>query len=172
MPWKMASMEDFQGETHCWSKNPTTACIGLIFVKNILRILKTFVKIIYGLMRQKVKLSGRFDSVTSGIKLIQNVIKRTAYQQPNSVMVWGWFAVSGWFGETMNFPLYQKILKETVWPSPWALKLKQTQVMQDENVLKNSSKSMFECLKKLNNKWRFRSGFVKSSQLLLKLAVT
>lgn len=63
------------------------ANIGLIFAKNNLMILKTFVKIIYGLMRQKVKLSGRFDSVTSGIKLTQNFIKRTLYQPSNTALV-------------------------------------------------------------------------------------
>lgn len=74
-----------------------------------------------------------------------------------SVMACGSFVASGsgWLAVTdgtMNFALYQKIIKETVWASVYALKLKQTQVIQQDNSLKHSNKSTSEWLKKDKNK--------------------
>ncbi|KAK3518334.1 hypothetical protein QTP86_018638 [Hemibagrus guttatus] len=72
----------------------------------------------------------------------------TAFQKKNiiptvkygggSVMVWGCFAASGSgrlavINGTMNSAVYQKILKENVWPSVCDLKLKQTWVLQQDN---------------------------------------
>ncbi|KAK3555210.1 hypothetical protein QTP86_010469 [Hemibagrus guttatus] len=72
----------------------------------------------------------------------------TAFQKKNiiptvkyggaSVMVWGCFAASGpgrlaVINGTMNSAVYQKILKENVWPSVCDLKLKQTWVLQQDN---------------------------------------
>ncbi len=66
-------------------------------------------------------------------------------------MVWGCFAASGpgrlaINDGTMNSALYQKILKENVWPS--VCDLKRTWVMQQDNDLKHTSKSTSERLKK------------------------
>ncbi len=68
-------------------------------------------------------------------------------------MVWGCFAASGpgqlaIIDGTMNSVLYQKILKENVWPSVCDLKLKRTWVMQQDNDPKHTSKSTSEWLKK------------------------
>ncbi|KAK3568483.1 hypothetical protein QTP86_008234 [Hemibagrus guttatus] len=87
----------------------------------------------------------------------------TAFQKKNiiptvkygggSVMVWGCFAASGpgrlaVINGTMNSAVYQKILKENVWPSVCDLKLKQTWVLQQDNDPKHTSKSTSEWLKK------------------------
>ncbi len=65
------------------------------------------------------------------------------------VMVWGCFAASGpgrlaIIDGIMNSALYQKILKENVWPSVCDLKLKRTWVMQQDNDPKHTSKSTSE----------------------------
>ena len=48
----------------------------------------------------------------------------------------------------MNSALYQKILKENVWPSVCDLKLKRTLIMQQDNDPKHSRESTSEWLKK------------------------
>ncbi len=68
-------------------------------------------------------------------------------------MVWGCFAASGpgWLAivdGTTNSALYQKILKENVWPSVCDLKLKHSWVMQQDNDPKHTSKSTSEWHKK------------------------
>ncbi len=73
-----------------------------------------------------------------------------------SVMVWGCFAASGpgrlaITDGTMNFALYQKILKENIRHSV-KLKLKHTWVMQQGNDPKLTSKSTSEWLKKNKSK--------------------
>ncbi len=74
-----------------------------------------------------------------------------------TVMVWGCFAASGpgrlndgtkIIDGTMNSELYQKILKENVWPSVCDLKLKHTWVMQQDNDPKHTSESTSEWFKK------------------------
>ncbi len=87
----------------------------------------------------------------------------TAFQKKNiiptvkygggSVMVWGCFAASGpgrlaVINGTMNSAVYQKILKDNVWPSVRDLKLKRTWVLQQDNDPKHTSKSTSEWLKK------------------------
>ncbi len=49
---------------------------------------------------------------------------------------------------TMNSALYQKILKENIWPSACDLKFKCTWVMQQDNDPKITSKSISEWLNK------------------------
>ena len=71
-------------------------------------------------------------------------------------MVWGYFAASGpgrlaIIDGTMNSALYQKILKDNVWPSVGDLKLKRTWVMQQDNDPKHTSMSISEWLKKKEN---------------------
>ncbi len=68
-------------------------------------------------------------------------------------MVWGCFAASGpgWIAiidGTMNFALYQKILKENVRLSVCDLKLKHTLVMQQDNDPRHTSQSTSEWLNK------------------------
>ena len=70
-----------------------------------------------------------------------------------SVMVWGCFAASGpgrlaIIDGTMNSALYQKILKENIWPSVCDLKLKCSWVMQQANDPKHTIKSTSEWLKR------------------------
>ncbi|KAK3510959.1 hypothetical protein QTP70_027804 [Hemibagrus guttatus] len=70
-----------------------------------------------------------------------------------SVMVWCCFAASGpgrlaVINGTMNSAVYQKILKEIVWPSVCDLKLKRTWVLQQDNDPKHTSRSTSEWLKK------------------------
>ncbi len=72
-------------------------------------------------------------------------------------MVWGCFAASGpgrlaITDGTMNFALYQKILKKNIRPSVCDLKLKHTWVMQQGNDPKLTSKSSSEWLKKNKSK--------------------
>ncbi len=66
-----------------------------------------------------------------------------------SVMVWGCFAASGpgrlaVINGTMDSAVYQKILKDNVWPSVRDLKLKRTCVLQQDNDPKHTSKSTSE----------------------------
>ncbi len=68
-------------------------------------------------------------------------------------MVWGCFAASGpgrlaIIDGTMNSALYHNILKENFRPSVCDLKLKRTWVMQQDNDLKQTSKSHLWMLKK------------------------
>lgn len=70
-----------------------------------------------------------------------------------NVMVWGCFAASGpgqlvVIEGKMNSAVYQKILKENVWTSVCALKLKRSWIMQQDNDPKHTSKSTSEWLKK------------------------
>lgn len=44
-------------------------------------------------------------------------------------------------------PLYQKMLKENIWPSVYALKFKHTWVMQQDDDEKPARKSTSGCLK-------------------------
>ncbi|KAK3515289.1 hypothetical protein QTP70_013482 [Hemibagrus guttatus] len=67
----------------------------------------------------------------------KNIIPTVKYGG-GSVMVWGCFAASGpgrlaVINGTMNSAVYQKILKENVWPSVCDLKLKRTWVLQQDN---------------------------------------
>ena len=87
---------------------------------------------------------------------IKNIIP-TVKHGGGSVMVWGCFAASGpgrlaIIDGTMNSALYQKILKENVWPSVCDLKLKCSWVMQQDNDPKHTSKSTSEWLKRKNIK--------------------
>ncbi|KAK3571142.1 hypothetical protein QTP86_003094 [Hemibagrus guttatus] len=82
----------------------------------------------------------------------KNIIPTVKYGG-GSVMVWGCFAASGpgrlaVMNGTMNFAVYQKILKENVRPSVCDLKLKQPWVLQQDNDPKHNSKSTSEWLKK------------------------
>ena len=77
------------------------------------------------------------------------------------VMVWGCFAAAGpeqlaVTDGTMNSPLYQKILKKNVQLSVHDLKFKCTWVMEQDNNLKDTSKSIFKWLK---NKKKENEGF-------------
>ncbi len=103
-------------------------------------------------MSQKLNFLEGACPVTSGVKPTQhcNIIP-TVKHGGGSVMVWGCFAASGpgrlaIIDGTMNSALYQKILKENVWPSVCDLKLKRTRVMQQDNNLKHTSKSTYEWL--------------------------
>ena len=74
-------------------------------------------------------------------------------------MVWGCFAASGpgrlaIIDGTMNSALYQKILKDNVWPSVCDLKLKRTWVMQQDNDPKHTSMSTSEWLEKKKKKMK------------------
>ncbi|KAK3561379.1 hypothetical protein QTP86_033119 [Hemibagrus guttatus] len=82
----------------------------------------------------------------------KNIIPTVKYGG-GSVMVWGCFAASGpgrlaVINGTMNSAVYQKILKENVWPSVCDLKLKRSWVLQQDNDPKHTSKSTSEWLKK------------------------
>ncbi len=79
----------------------------------------------------------------------KNIILTVKYGG-DSVMVWGCFAASGpgrlaVINGTMNSAVYQKILKDNVWPSVRDLKLKRTWVLQQDNDPKHTSKSTSEC---------------------------
>ncbi len=123
--------------------------------KNILIIPKTFRQIFCGLMRQKLNFLECVCPITSGIKPIQDFMKKniipTVKHGGGSVMVWGCFAASGpgWLAiidGTMNSALDQKVLKENVRPS--ICDLKRTWVMQQDNDPKLTSKFTSEWLKK------------------------
>ncbi len=82
----------------------------------------------------------------------KNIIPTVKHGGGN-VMVWGCFAASGpgrfaIIDGTMNSAVYQKILKENIWPSVCDLKLKRTWVMKQDNDPKHTSKSTSEWLKK------------------------
>ncbi len=151
----MASMEEFQGKSHCWPK--ITQRLVSHLPKNILNIPKNSGQIFCGLMRQKLEVFGRCVSLyiwrkTNTAFHKKNIIP-TVKHGGGSVMVWGCFAASGpgWLAiidGTMNSALNQKILKENVWPSVCDLNLKRTWVMKQDNDPKHTSKSTSEWLKK------------------------
>ncbi len=83
-----------------------------------------------------------------------------------SVMVCGWFAASGpeWLAiidGTMNSTLYQKILKENVWPSVCDLKLNRTWVMQQAKTMIPNTPASPPLNGSRKTKLRFWSGQVK-----------
>ncbi len=104
---------------------------------------------------------------------INNIIP-TVKHGGGSVMVWGCFAASGpgWLAiidGTINSALYQKILKENIWPSVCDLKLKRTWVMQQDNDPKHTSKSTSEWLKKKKIKvleWPSQSPYLNPIEML------
>ncbi len=146
-------MGEFQGKSHCWPKRTQRLVSHL--PKNILIIPKTFGQIFCG--DKKNWLFGRCVSryiwrKTNTAFHKKNIIP-TVKHGGGSVMVWGCFAASGpghlaIIDGTMNSALYQKIMKENVQPSVCDLKLKLNWVMQQDNDLKNTSKTTSEWLKK------------------------
>lgn len=69
-------------------------------------------------------------------------------QQICDVVLWSGAFCGSWgvvqiiiIHENMSSPLYQKILKDNVWPSGCDLKLKYTWVMKHRNGLKYTAKS-------------------------------
>ncbi len=114
-----------------------------------------------GLMRQKLNFLEGACPVTSGVQTNtafhkENIIS-TVKHGGGSVLVWalgpGRLSISD---GNMNSALYQKTLKENVWPSVCDLKLKHTWVMQQENDPKHTSKSTSEWLKsksRLESDW-------------------
>ncbi|KAK3571029.1 hypothetical protein QTP86_001280 [Hemibagrus guttatus] len=105
----------------------------------------------------KIELLGRSVShyvwCKSNTAFQKKTIIPTVKYGGGSVMVWGCFAASGpgrlaVITGTMNSAVYQKILKENVWPSVCDLKLKRTRVLQQDNDPKHTSKSTSEWLKK------------------------
>ncbi|KAK3569879.1 hypothetical protein QTP86_006755 [Hemibagrus guttatus] len=135
------------------TKDPTTTSKEL---QASLASVKTFGKILCGLTRQKLNFLEGLCPITSGVKsnnAFQKKIIPTVKYGGGSVMVWGCFAASGpgrlaVINGTMNSAVYQKILKENVWPSVCDLKLKRTWVLQQDNDPKHTSKSTSEWLKK------------------------
>ncbi len=67
---------------------------------------------------------------------------------------------------TMNSAVYQKILKDNVWPSVRDLKLKRTWVLQQDNDPKHTSKSTSEWLKKNKMEWPSQSSDLNPFEML------
>ncbi len=140
---------------HCWPKRTQRLVSHL--PKKYLDYPQDFWANILWTDETKVELFGRCVSryiwrKTNTAFHKKNIIP-TVKHGGGSVMVWGCFAASGpgWLAiidGTMNSALYQKILKENVWPSVCDLKLKRTWVMQQDNDPKHTSKSISERLKK------------------------
>ncbi len=111
-------------------------------------------KILYGLTRQKLNfLEGHYIWRKGNTTFQKKNIILTVKYGGDSVMVWGCFAASGpgrltVINGTMNSAVYQKILKDNVWPSVRDLKLNRTWVLQQDNDPKHTSKSTSEWLKK------------------------
>ncbi len=140
-------MGEFQDKSHCLPKR--TQRLVSYLPNNILIIPKAD--------ETKVELFGRcvsryiWHKTNTGFHK-KNIIP-TVKHGGGSLMVWGCFATSGRLviiDGTINSALYQKILKENVWPSVCDLKLKCTWVMQQNNDPKLTNNSISEWLKKLN----------------------
>ncbi len=134
---KTASMGEFQGKSHCWPKRTKRFVSHL--PKKYLDCPQDFLANILLTDKTKVELFGRCVSRYISHKTITAFHKEiipTVKHGGGSVMVWGCYMHAerlAIIDGTMNSALYQKILKENIWPSACDLKFKCTWVMQQDN---------------------------------------